>query len=164
MAMRRTLAIVLVAFLLAGCTSADPDGGADPSATAGAATIEPESGILAGTLTATDPLADQPIVVASGHGRFAVTLVLIDNLPETSLGLNLTGPDGRSDEVRTSPTLYAFPGLRPTMSFADPMAGAWASIVELRSGASADYEVHWCADDAANPGPQDNLACQRDFS
>lgn len=159
-------ATVLLAAWLAGCTGSgspaedggDGAGGLDQPA--------PEAGILTGTLSATtEEEAVLPISVsAAGHGRLAATLVLTSNLPQTSLGLNVSGPDGQSTEVRTGPTLYVLPGGKPTMSFADPEVGDWAARVELRSGASADYEVHWCADHEDAPGPQDNLACHRDYS
>ena len=121
-----------------------------------------ESGILSGRLTAVGSSSSQPIEVGTaGHGRLSAVLLLTSNLPQTSLALNVSGPDGRSDEVRTGPTLYVLPGGHPAVSFAAPTVGGWTALVELRNGASADYEVHWCADDADAPGPQGNLACRR---
>ena len=113
-------------------------------------------------VTAVGSSTSQPMPVgAAGHQRLSVVLVLASNVPQSSIGLNVTGPDGRTDEVRTGPTLYVLPGGRPGVSFSAPTPGEWEARVELRNGAAADYEVHWCADDAAAPGPQDNLACQR---
>jgi hypothetical protein len=159
------LASLLVAgLLLAGCTgpgrSGDGNGSPATSDTGPAA----ESGILRGSLSAVDRSATAPLALAKpGHGRLAATLVLTSNLPQTRLALNVSGPDGQSTEVDASPILYAFPGQRPTVAFALPATGDWTAVVRLDSGASADYEVHWCADDTSSPGPQDNLACQRDY-
>lgn len=163
---RRSVAAILLVLALSGCAGSDGDG-EDPDGNGpaeGSAAPAAESGILSGTLTAVGSSTSQPMAVAkAGHERLSTVLVLTSNLPQSNLGLNVTGPDGRTDEVRTGPTLYVLPGGRPAMSFAAPTVGDWVAMVELRSGASADYEVHWCADDAAAPGPQDNLACQRAF-
>lgn len=168
--MRRTRSapLVLLSLLalsgsLAGCADAGTtvDGEGDGTALAA---VEPASGIAADDLSVAADSAVITLPDVSGQSRLAFVLVLTDNLPQTTVALNVTGPDGRSDEVRTGPTLYALPGMRPALSFADPGAGEWVATVELRSGAAAGYEVHWCADDETRPGPQDNLACQRDYS
>jgi hypothetical protein len=154
--------LLLAGLLVSGCAGSPSDG------EAGSALADPapeaESGILRGTLTALETSATAPLPLASaGHGRLAAMLVLTSNLPETSIALNVSGPAGQSTEVDTSPILYAFPGNRPTVAFDAPESGDWTALVRLDSGASADYEVHWCADDAGSPGPQDNLACQRAY-
>ncbi len=156
------LGVLALSGLLAGC--ADPGGLGSDDGAAGASSAEPESGIATGDLSLTADLATFVLPDVAGRARLAFVLVLTDNLPQTTVALNVTGPDGRSDEVRTGPTLYALPGMKPSVSFAEPGPGEWVATVELRSGASAGYEVHWCADDEAHPGPQDNLACQRDYS
>lgn len=152
------LALALAA-VLAGCASPaeTPDGGA-------AMAPEAEAGIERGQLTAAEAAADHPIALAdAGHSRLAVTLVLLSNLPENTLELNVTGPSTQGQEVDTSPFLYIYPGANPTLSFEQPAAGAWTAHVRLASGATADYEVHWCADDQAAAGPSDNLACHRSY-
>jgi hypothetical protein len=164
---RQAVLAVSIVLLLAGCADSDPDGPEDASGDDGAGGDggpgrQAEAGILSGTLTAVGSSTSQPIDIrTAGHQRLSAMLVLTSNLPQTSIGLNVSGPDGRSDEVRTGPTLYVLPGGHPAVSFGDPTVGDWTATVELRSGARADYEVHWCADDVAAPGPQDNLACQR---
>jgi len=156
------LALLVVAGFMAGCASpAEPDG---ESLAGGSPMVEPESGIVADDVSVAADRAVITLPDVAGHARLAFVLVLTDNLPQTTVALNVTGPDGRSSEVRTGPTLYALPGMKPALSFEDPGAGAWVATVELRSGATAGYEVHWCADGESNPGPQDNLACQRDYS
>ncbi|HUR25579.1 MAG TPA: hypothetical protein VM327_06155 [Candidatus Thermoplasmatota archaeon] len=159
-----TLVATLV-LLLAGCTDGGPDGqdgGTGPGGSMGGSGVVPESGILSGTLTAAGSSTSQPIEIAvEGHQQLTVVLLLTSNVPQTNVGLNVTGPDGRSDEVDTGPILFVMAGNHPAVSFGAPMVGEWTAMVELQSGASADYEVHWCADGAASPGPQDNLACQR---
>jgi predicted small secreted protein len=158
----RVLAILLLAaLLLAGCAS-DEDGATEGSDAAEAGDApEPFHDILAGTLTAATPSVDLAVdVPGEGHGRLAFTLVMVQPVPQSSLSLLVAGPSGQEADGRTSPFLYAFPGTRPTMSFASPEAGSWSLRVEL-SGATADYEVHVCADDAAAHGPESNLACQR---
>ncbi|MHB1261214.1 MAG: hypothetical protein ACYC2H_05810 [Thermoplasmatota archaeon] len=157
---RTTLGLLALLGLLAGC--ADPGLGNDEGAASSA--TEPDSGIVADDLSVGADRAVITLPDVAGHSRLAFVLVLTNNLPQTTVALNVTGPDGRSNEVRTGPTLYALPGMRPSFSFADPGAGEWMATVELRSGATAGYEVHWCADDEAMPGPQDNLACQRDYA
>lgn len=162
---RRAAAAVFLVLMLAGCAGPG-DGPEDGARGAGPGDGESvpaaESGILSGRLTAVGSSTSQPIGLgAAGHGRLSAALVLTSNVPQTSLGLNVSGPDGRSDEVRTGPTLYVLPGGHPAVSFGSPPVGEWTALVELRSGGAADYEVHWCADDAAAPGPQGNLACHR---
>ena len=84
-------------------------------------------------------------------------------LPGT-LTMNVTGPDGRTDQVSTSPFLYVFPGTRSTVSFAEPTPGDWTVRVTIGgTGAVGEYEVHWCADSHDAPGSQDNVACQRKY-
>lgn len=124
------------------------------------AAVEPEGDVVAGRLLAMG-MQGQDLPVGPRHERLAVTLVHLTNLPQT-LTMDVTGPDGRSDQVSTGPFLYVFPGARPTVSFADPPEGDWWVSVWLGgTGVLADYEVHWCADSSAAPGPQDNLACHR---
>lgn len=157
--MRLPTVLVLAALLLAGCASEDEAAGAD-AADAGVAP-EPFHDILAGTLTAATSTAELTVDVPDGgHGRLAFTLVMGQPVPQSSLTATITGPSGQEADGHTSPFLYAFPGTRPTMSFANPEPGAWTVQVEL-SGATADYEVHVCADDASAHGPESNFACQR---
>jgi hypothetical protein len=164
-AVRRALVLaglLATGLLLAGCAGSSPSSGDGASATD--AKPSAESGILRGSLTAADPSSTTSLPVAkAGHGRLAATLVMVTNLPQSRLALNVSGPDGQSTEVDAAPILYVFEGQRPTVSFELPVTGEWTAVVRLDSGASADYEVHWCADDAASHGPQDNLACQRDY-
>jgi hypothetical protein len=159
------LASLLVGgLLLAGCTGPGRSGdGTGPSATSGTGPAA-ESGILRGSLTAAQPSTTAPLSIAkAGHGRLAAMLVMVTNLPQSRLVLNVSGPDGQSTEVDAAPVLYVFEGQRPTVSFELPEIGDWTAVVRLQSGASADYEVHWCADSKDAPGSQDNLACQRDY-
>jgi hypothetical protein len=156
---RLCLAIALAA-LVAGCAAPAETSDGDGASPAPAA----ESGVERGRLTAAEAGADHGLALAlAGHSRLAVTLVLLSNLPEDSLELNVTGPSTKGQQVDTAPFLYVYPGANPTLSFGEPAAGAWAAHVRLASGAAADYEVHWCADDQAMPGPSDNLACHRDY-
>lgn len=160
---RAVLAIAFV-LLLAGCSAPDADSLGDGGGAGGDGEVAAESGVLSGSLTAVGSSTSQPIAItAAGHGRLSAVLFLTSNLPQSNLALNVSGPDGRSDEVRTGPTLYVLPGGHPAVSFGAPTVGEWTARVELRGGASADYEVHWCADAAAAPGPQANAACQRDI-
>jgi hypothetical protein len=157
----RILLLATLAFLLAGC-SGSPGPGDEADGPAGA---EAESGILTGRLTATGTSNTQAISIATeGHARLAAVLVLVSNLPDTDLSMNVTGPAGRTAEVDTGPLLYALPGTRPAVSFADPEAGDWQAVLTLEGGVAADYEVHWCADSLDSAGPSDNLACQRDYA
>lgn len=163
MGVRRAILAVTLVLLLSGCAASDPDDG-NAALGDGDASTAAESGVLTGQVTALGTTASQAIALHSlGHERLAVILVLVSNVPETSLVLNVTGPAGRSAEVSTGPLLYALPGNRPAMAFNLPEVGDWTASVQLESGASADYEVHWCADDATTVGPADNLACQRDY-
>jgi hypothetical protein len=153
------LALALAA-VLAGCAS-PADGPGEGVAPVPAA----ESGVERGRLTAAEASASHGLgVTLDGHSRLAVTLVLLSNLPEDSLELNVTGPSTKGQEVDTAPFLYVYAGANPTLSFDGPAVGAWEAHVRLASGAAADYEVHWCADDADAAGPSDNLACHRTYS
>ena len=42
-------------------------------------------------------------------------------------------------------------------------AGDWTVHPSLRSGAVAQYELDWCADSAAHPGPAENKACHHSY-
>lgn len=160
-AVRLPALAVLSLLALAGCASPDATD-ADVDGLAGDEAVAPEGAILSGQATATAP-AQLAFQVGPGHERLAVAIVMATALPGT-LTLNVTGPDGRTDQVSTSPFLYVFPGTRSTVSFAEPTPGDWAVRVQVGgNGAVADYEVHWCADSAANPGSQDNVACQRKY-
>jgi hypothetical protein len=154
------LALALLAPLLAGCTSSSAD-----DATArdghgmGMDMAEPESDIVTGTLTALATSVDLPIPLKhSGHERLSVALSMAQPVPDSRLKFSVNGPGGESAGGATAPFLYVFPGTRPTVAFDHPVAGDWTVRVEL-SGATADYVVHWCADDAAMPGPASNDAC-----
>jgi hypothetical protein len=153
------MALVVTSLAMAGCIGSN-----GPASDEGTA-AEPESGILTGRLTATGTSNTQPIAITStGHSRLAIVLVLSSNLPESEVSLNVTGPAGRSAEVDAGPLLYALPGNRPAISFAAPETGDWPALIELEGGVAADYEVHWCADSLARPGPSGNLACQRGYT
>jgi hypothetical protein len=157
---RRLLAAAALLALLSGCASPADDHAGDAAANVPAA----EAGIERGQLTAAADGRDHEVAVkAGGHSRLAVTLVLKSNLPENEVRLNVTGPSTAGQQVETAPFLYVYPGANPTLSFAEPAAGSWTAHVRLTSGSTADYEVHWCADDETAPGPQDNLACHRSY-
>jgi hypothetical protein len=150
---------ILFALLFAGCADSSPTATGDDALPA---EVDAEAGVFTGTLgTVREGVGLAQI--KEGHGRIAFMLILKNNLPETELALNVSSPDGQSTEVDTGPILYVLPGNRPTVAFDEPVAGMWKAVVTLESGATADYEVHWCADDAHAPGPQDNLACHRDY-
>jgi hypothetical protein len=154
----RVLLLAVLCLATAGCSGSGADGAGDDAA---ATATEPESGVLAGRLTATGTSNTQPVgIAAEGHSRLVFVLVLVSNLPDTDLSLNVTGPAGRTAEVDTGPLLYALPGTKPAVSFAAPETGDWQAVIELDGGVAADYEVHWCADSPEAPGPADNLACQ----
>lgn len=155
--MRAVAAFALVA-LLAGClsTSSSGPGAASPA-------VEPQGGVVTGRVTAAQAETSVPLAVAGGHGRLAVVLVLTSNLPDDALTLNVSGPGGRATQVRVSPELYVLPSNNPTIAFDGPAGGDWTAKVRLASGAVADYEVSWCADDAAHPGPASNKACHRTY-
>ena len=158
--MRILVASVLVA-LLAGCSGGGGDGGG-PDEPVAVDWPEPQHEILAGQAIPAG-FNVHLIDIAEGHERLAVTLVMVTASPG-SLAMNVTAPEGRWDRVSTGPFLYVFPGTRPTVSFLHPETGAWSATVEpVGTSAPKDYEVHFCADSAARPGPQDNLACHRDY-
>lgn len=159
--MRRLLAAAALLALLSGCAAPADDRAGDGAAVVPSA----EAGIERGQLTAAADGHDHEMAVkAGGHSRLAVTLVLKTNLPENALQLNVTGPSTAGQQADTAPFLYVYPGANPTLSFDRPAAGAWTAHVRLTSGSTADYEVHWCADDQDAPGPQDNLACHRSYA
>jgi hypothetical protein len=160
----RVIVLAVVALLVAGCS--DPvEQSRDDSRLQSSGPVAPEADVVTGQLTALASEVAVPIPVAvEGHGRLAVALVLNTNLPTTSLAFEVSGPDGRSSGGDTQPFLYVFPGIAPVVSFSQPPAGEWTATVRLDSGVVADFEVHWCADHAGAPGPQDNRACQRDYT
>jgi hypothetical protein len=160
--MRALAAVVLLSLLVAGCVGTGKTTSAPtPAAAAGPA---PEAMVETGRVTAAMPSKDVTIPIkTAGHGRLAVTLVMLSNFPDNTLSVNVTGPKAQGVEVRTSPFLYVFPGANPTVSFDHPQTGDWTAHVKLSSGAAADYEVHWCADDEAPMGPPANRACHHSY-
>jgi len=150
----RVLAIVALAFAVAGCLSSNGGG----SAGSRTATAAPEAGTVSGRLTAAQPQASEAIALAQPHGRLAVTLTMSTNLPQDTIVLNVTGGN-RSGEARVSPELYVLPSNNPTVAFEAPAVGTWTAKLRLASGAAADYTLDWCADDADHAGPASNKAC-----
>lgn len=154
----RAVAAFALVVLLAGCVS-----GSKPGTPGQAAEPGSEGAVLTGRVTAAQPEVSLPLAVQAGHQRLAVVLVLTTNLPADALSLNVSGPGGRQTQVRVSPELYVLPSNNPTIAFDSPAGGDWTAKVRLASGAVADYEVSWCADDAAHPGPATNKACHRTY-
>jgi len=148
------MAVLGVVVLLAGCTS--PSGAqAGPPSTATTA----DGGMSQGQLTAAQPTFSEPLHLAAGHGRLAVTLAMTSNLPDNRLVLNVTGPGGRSAQAEVTPELDVLPSNAPTVAFDAPAGGDWTVRIQLASGAAAGYQMDWCADDAAHPGPSQLKSC-----
>ena len=119
---------------------------------------------MTGQLTILAPMKAIPVALSTaGHERLAVTLVMTTNLPQNVMSVNVTGPGSPGEAARTSPFLYVFPGANPTVSFGEPQPGTWTVNLRLNSGALADYELHWCADDATHMGPAGNKACHHTY-
>lgn len=117
-----------------------------------------EAGTFSYTLTALQSQGSDLFgVEADVHSRMAVSLVLPQPVPLSTVSLTLTDPEGRATILQATAT--GLPPVQESVVLEDVPAGTYSIQVELSSGAAQSVRVEWCTDGMPTPYSQFVQAC-----